>query len=103
VIGEVKLWVEYSLGGLNTPRIWIPEVEAISVWCPREKKSVPHWKCLGSFVQGVSMCPDLISATICFHRGKADIDCYPKRGKVRNKIDFIKRARREDWREVGAG
>lgn len=58
----------------------IPESEAIKVYCPKKKRLVPHWECLGSLVQGAEGCPELIKGTLSFREHKADIRCGPRAG-----------------------
>lgn len=38
--------------------------EAPTVYCPKEKKDVPIWWCIGSFVQAKPTCPNCIEATV---------------------------------------
>jgi len=37
---------------------------APTVYCPKDKKQVPIWYCLGSFTQGRETCPRLIMAEV---------------------------------------
>ncbi|MBA7618739.1 hypothetical protein ES703_26071 [subsurface metagenome] len=45
------------------------------VYCPKEKKRVPIWWCLGSFVQGKEQCPELIEAKVDFGENRAEVRC----------------------------
>lgn len=54
--------------------------EAPTVFCPKEGKKVPVWYCIGSFVQGREMCPDLIEITVRL-TGDSEVKCKPKREK----------------------
>lgn len=48
--------------------------EAPLVYCPKEKKKVPVWYCLGSLTQRRPKCPELIRAVI--HGGeRAEVEC----------------------------
>lgn len=48
--------------------------EAPVVYCPKEKKEVPIWYCLGSLTQGRSKCPNLIRATVNGMKS-AEVEC----------------------------
>ena len=51
--------------------------EAPVVYCPKEKRDVPVWYCLGSLIQGREVCPHLIKATV--DRGEtAEVECKLK-------------------------
>ena len=52
--------------------------EAPTVYCPKEKKAVPVWYCLGSWTQNRQQCPDLIKATV--HGGEAIIPFKERSG-----------------------
>lgn len=52
--------------------------EAPTVYCPKDKKEVPIWYCLGSFTQKKILCPHLTRVTI--YRGKsAEVECSWKK------------------------
>jgi len=54
--------------------------EAPKVWCNKEKKEVPIWYCVGSFVQQ-RVCPYMNKATI-FAGAKAEVDCsFEQKGR----------------------
>jgi len=50
-------------------------VEAPKVYCPKEKREVPIWWCLGSFVQQRYPCPELLEATVDFPKDYAVVKC----------------------------
>ncbi|GAG98486.1 unnamed protein product [marine sediment metagenome] len=50
-------------------------VEAPEVYCPKEKRKVPIWYCLGSFMQQRPMCPELLEATVKIAEGYAEVKC----------------------------
>lgn len=57
------------------------------VFCPREKKEIPVWNCLGSFVQQKATCEFVGSVTIA--KGKATVECLcPLELKGPVKIDL---------------
>ena len=61
----------------DTPRRVVKNVEvppAPMVYCPKDKKEVPVWYCLGSLTQGRELCPYLVSVIM---RGgvSAEVEC----------------------------
>lgn len=68
-------------GGLVCPRCGQPKVEMKvdvskpDVYCPKEKKRVPIWWCLGSLVQGRETCPELVEARVNFPENRAEVRC----------------------------
>ena len=51
-----------------------------TVYCPKEKKRVPVYYCLGSFIQRRKTCPDLIEITVR-PTGDSEVKCKAqKRG-----------------------
>ena len=55
--------------------------EAPTVYCPKDKKKVPIWYCLGSFIQQRKQCENLISANVSVADDYAEVDCKLKRKK----------------------
>jgi len=53
--------------------------EAPEVYCPKERKKVPIWWCLGSFTQQRPMCPELLEATVKIAEGYAEVKCKAQR------------------------
>ena len=49
--------------------------EAPKVYCPKDKKMVPIWYCLGSPFQQRMPCPDIISATVDMRKDLAEVNC----------------------------
>ncbi len=49
--------------------------EAPKVFCPKEKKKVPIWYCLGSFMQQRERCEHLIEAKVNFAKNEAKVKC----------------------------
>jgi len=45
----------------------------LSVYCPKERKRAPVWRCLGSFVREKETCSELISAEV--GENKAVVRC----------------------------
>ena len=45
------------------------------VYCPKEKREVPIWWCLGSFVQQKYPCPELLKATVNISKDYAEVKC----------------------------
>lgn len=58
------------------------------VYCPKERKWVPVWWCLGSLVQGKEQCPELIEAKVDFDKNKAEIRCEEME-KIDRWIDWL--------------
>ena len=54
--------------------------KAPTVFCPKEKKDVPIWYCLGSFTQKRKGCPHCIEATVHYGK-KAEVKCDWKEAK----------------------
>ena len=54
--------------------------EAPKVYCPKEKKEVPVWWCLGSFIQKKETCPELIETTVNVAENYARVVC--KQGRI---------------------
>ena len=52
-----------------------PMVEAPKVYCPKEKREVPIWWCLGSFTQRRALCPELLEATVRIAEDYAEVKC----------------------------
>lgn len=48
------------------------------IYCPKEKKRVPIWWCLGSYVQQKEQCPELIEAEVNFPENRAEVRCGAK-------------------------
>ena len=53
--------------------------EVPKVYCPKEKRKVPIWWCLGSFMQQRPMCPELLEATVKIAEGYAEVKCKAQR------------------------
>lgn len=53
--------------------------EAPKVYCRKDKKKVPIWHCLGSFVQKKEACPNLIKATVIVAEDYAKVECNYKK------------------------
>ena len=49
--------------------------EAPKVYCPKEKKKVPIWYCLGSYWQRRLPCAELIEATVNLAEDRASVRC----------------------------
>ena len=49
--------------------------EAPKVYCPKEKKKVPIWRCLGSYWQRRLPCTELIEATVNLAEDRASVKC----------------------------
>ena len=56
-------------------------VEAPKVYCPKEKRKVPIWWCLGSFMQQRPACPELLGATVKIAEGYAEVKCKAQKSK----------------------
>ena len=54
--------------------------EAPTVYCPKEKKDVPVWYCLGSFTQGREKCPHIIKATV-YGGETAEVKCSAQKNQ----------------------
>ena len=54
-------------------------VEAPEVYCPKEKRCVEIWWCLGSYMQRHDPCPELIEATVKIAEGYAEVKCKAQR------------------------
>ena len=52
------------------------------VYCPKEKRDVPIWWCLGSFVQQRYPCPELLEATVKIAEDYAEVKCKAQGEKV---------------------
>ena len=48
--------------------------EAPTVYCPKDKKEVPVWHCIGSYTQGRQQCPNIIHAAV-FGNERAKVHC----------------------------
>lgn len=60
--------------------------EAPKVYCPKDKKKVPVWHCLGSFVQKRKTCPNWTGkASIDVSRDFAEVECSFKEVKRNDK------------------
>lgn len=55
--------------------------EAPKVYCPKEKRDVPIWWCLGSYTQGREICPEIIEAVVKFAENFADVKCKVQRSE----------------------
>ena len=60
-------------------------VEAPEVYCPKEKRKVPIWWCLGSYTQGRDPCPELLEATVKIAENFAEVKCRAQRVTKREK------------------
>ena len=49
--------------------------EAPKVYCPKEKREIPIWWCLGSFTQRRALCPELLEATVRIAEDYAEVKC----------------------------
>jgi len=49
--------------------------EVPTVYCPKEKKNVPIWVCLGSFMQQKETCSHLIEAKVSLAKKQARVKC----------------------------
>ena len=49
-----------------------------NVYCPKERRRVPFWHCVGSFVQRRERCPHLIAASFNARKGTAHVQCEAK-------------------------
>lgn len=56
-------------------------VEAPKVYCPKEKKEVPIWMCLGSFLQQTPLCQELLEATVKIAEDYASVKCKAQSGE----------------------
>jgi len=56
--------------------------EAPKIFCPKEKRKVPIWWCLGSFTQQRDPCPELIEATVKIAEDFAEVKCKAQGEKV---------------------
>lgn len=54
----------------------VPEVP--EVYCPKEKRKVPIWWCLGSHMQQRDPCPELLEATVKISEDYAKVKCREK-------------------------
>ena len=54
---------------------FIRDVSKPDVYCPKEKKRVPIWWCIGSFVQRRERCPYMVKAEANFGKMKAHVTC----------------------------
>ena len=52
-----------------------PQVEVPMVYCPKEKKRVHIFSCLGSYTLGITACPELVEATVNLKKGVATVKC----------------------------
>jgi hypothetical protein len=59
------------------------DVSKPDVYCPRERRRVPIWWCLGSLVQRKEPCPELIEARVDFPENRAEVGCKVRRGRGR--------------------
>jgi len=60
----------------------IKRIEAPKFYCPKDKKKVPVWYCLGSFTQNRAPCPYFAGeATVNVDKGFASVVCNFKEGK----------------------
>ena len=59
--------------------------EAPEVYCPKERKKVPIWWCLGSFMQQRPMCPELLEATVKITEDYAEVKCKAQKPKENRK------------------
>lgn len=50
-------------------------VETPTVYCPKEKREVPIWWCLGSYTQKRDTCPELITAKVNLRENHAEVKC----------------------------
>ena len=60
-------------------------VEAPEVYCPKEKRKVPIWFCLGSYTRQRAKCPELLKATVKIAEGYAKVKCKAQRLTKREK------------------
>jgi len=49
--------------------------EQLKVYCPKEKRKVPVWWCLGSYVKAKKQCPELLTAQVDYGKNKAWVKC----------------------------
>ena len=57
--------------------------EAPKVYCPKDKKKVPVWHCVGSFVQKREPCPYCVKASVDVSRDFAEVECSFKVDKTK--------------------
>jgi len=50
-------------------------IESPEVYCPKEKRKVPIWWCLGSYWQKRLPCTELIEATVNIAENYAKVKC----------------------------
>jgi len=58
-------------------------VEAPEIYCPKEKRKVPVWWCLGSYTQRRFPCPELIEATVKISEGYAKVKCKAQKSIIK--------------------
>ena len=51
------------------------KVSCPTVYCPKEKRRVPIYWCLGSFMQQREICPNLIKAMVSIAENHAEVEC----------------------------
>jgi len=61
-------------------------MEAPKVYCHKEEKEVPIWQCLGSYVQRVTSCPELIEAFVDIKDDFAKVKCKAQPRSLLQKI-----------------
>ena len=56
------------------------------VFCPKKGKRVPIWMCLGSFVQGVPTCEELVEASLNISENWASVRCNAREREMIKKL-----------------